>query len=169
MTETEYLEIDKRTNRTIKFFRVRKNSPTVEFVAEGAKLHFGNRDIDTLTCTVPVGFLKKDDQVVVSYKTVDVFRGTVESRVAHRSRGLAASETVTVSGPWSQMSRQLNPHVLRRQRRRRDQRPEPVPPVRRVPGHHDRGRRQARAAVLSDGDRPIRLLEDDARDHRHAG
>ena len=105
MTETEYLEIDKRTNRTIKFFRVRKNSPTVEFVAEGAKLHFGNRDIDTLTCTVPVGFLKKDDQVVVSYKTVDVFRGTVESRVAHRSRGLTASETVTVSGPWSKMSR----------------------------------------------------------------
>lgn len=105
MTETEYLEIDKRTNRTIKFFRVRKNSPTVEFVAEGAKLHFGNRDIDTLTCTVPVGFLKKDDQVVVSYKTVHVFRGTVESRVAHRSRGLTASETVTVSGPWSKMSR----------------------------------------------------------------
>lgn len=105
MTEADYLAVPRRETRLFKFFRIRSGSE-IEFTPEdGARLHFANRDTDTLEMSVPVGFLKKDDAVRVAYVNTTVFRGTLERRVAHRSRGLTASESVTICGPWSKMAR----------------------------------------------------------------
>ena len=106
MTEADYLAVPRRDARQFNFFRIRPKDKEREFVPEdGAKLHFANRDTDTLEMTVPVGFLRKDDAVRVTYRNVTVFLGTLERRVAHRSRGLTASESVTICGPWSKMAR----------------------------------------------------------------
>ncbi len=108
MTEAEYLALSKRSTRRFKFLRLR-GSAEVEFTPENARLHFANRDVDTLELTVPAGFLVKGDVVVVKYSgsgtDVTVFRGTLEKRVHHRSRGDLSSETCTISGPWSKMAR----------------------------------------------------------------
>ena len=105
MTEADYLAVTRRDARQFRFFRIRSGVETEFTPEDGAKLHFANRDTDTLEMTVPVGFLRKDDAVRVTYRNVTVFLGTLERRVAYRSRGLAASERVTVCGPWSKMAR----------------------------------------------------------------
>lgn len=108
MTEAEYLAIAKRSTRQFKFQR-RRGSGNIEFSPENARLHFANRDVDTLELTVPSGFLVKGDKVVVKYSgsgaDVTVFRGSLERRVRLQSRGNTISEICTISGPWSKMAR----------------------------------------------------------------
>lgn len=109
MTEADYLGLTKRDSRQFKFWRQRGET-TFEFTPENPRLHFANRDVDTLEVTVPDGFLVKNDKVIVKYYAastsgVTVFRGTLEKRVRHKSRGDTASETCTISGPWSKMQR----------------------------------------------------------------
>lgn len=109
MTEADYLGLTKRDSRQFKFWRQRGDA-TFEFTPENPRLHFANRDVDTLEVTVPEGFLVKNDKVIVKYYAastsgVTVFRGTLEKRVRHKSRGDTASETCTISGPWSKMQR----------------------------------------------------------------
>jgi len=92
--------------RLFSFARIRGNSPTRFYPGDGAKLHFGNRDVDTLEIPgVPSGFLAAGDVVTATYKGTCVFRGDVATIVESRSRGTDATQTVTCVGPWSKMQR----------------------------------------------------------------
>ena len=78
----------------------------VFFPAAGARLHFASNDTDTLTLPgLPVGMLGTGDVVTVAYNGVQVFRGTVATRVERQGRGTDRVEDVTVEGPWGVMSR----------------------------------------------------------------
>ena len=66
------------TSRLFSFKRVRSNAETRFYPGAGAKLHFANRDVDTLEMPgVPSGFLAAGDAVKAYYKNVCVFQGDV--------------------------------------------------------------------------------------------
>ena len=89
-----------------RLFAFYKNASTRFYPGDGARLHFANRDVDTLTLPqVPSGFLAAGDSVSVSYRGKTVFTGDVATIVESRGRGSDATQTVTCVGPWSKMQR----------------------------------------------------------------
>ena len=89
-----------------RLFAFYKNGATRFYPGDGAKLHFANRDVDTLSLPqVPSGFLAAGDSVSVSYRGKTVFTGEVATIVESRGRGSDATQTVTCVGPWSKMQR----------------------------------------------------------------
>lgn len=113
MTEADYIATPARTGKPFTFTRIRAGAANQAFLpGEGSRLHFANRAVDTLEVTgIPSGFLLAGDKVTVSYKgpgdssATTVFTGEVETRIENQSRGDDATETVTVTGPWSKMAR----------------------------------------------------------------
>lgn len=94
------------SSRLFSFQRVRSGNSTRFYPGAGAKLHFANRDVDTLEMPgVPSGFLAAGDVVTATYKGVCVFRGDVATISEARGRGTDATQTVTCVGPWSKMAR----------------------------------------------------------------
>ena len=94
------------SSRLFSFQRVRSGTSTRFYPGAGAKLHFANRDVDTLEMPgVPSGFLVAGDVVTATYKGVCVFRGDVATIVEAKGRGTDATQTVTCVGPWSKMAR----------------------------------------------------------------
>lgn len=89
-----------------RLFAFYKNGATRFYPGDGAKLHFANRDVDTLTLPqVPSGYLAQGDAVSVHYKGKRVFSGEVATIVESKGRGTDATQTVTCVGPWSKMQR----------------------------------------------------------------
>ena len=112
MTEADYIDTPARTGKPFTFTRIRAGVSQAFLPGEGSRLHFANRAADTLEVTgVPSGFLLAGDKVTVSYQgpgdssATTVFTGEVETRIENQSRGDDATETVTVTGPWSKMAR----------------------------------------------------------------
>ena len=112
MTTEQYQSISPREatpgagSRLFSFERVRSGSATRFMPGAGAKLHFANRDVDTLEMPgVPSGYLAAGDAVKAYYKGVCVFQGDVATIAEARGRGDDATQTVTCVGPWSKMSR----------------------------------------------------------------
>ena len=112
MTTAEYQSLVPRestpgaTSRLFSFERVRSGSATRFMPGAGAKLHFANRDVDTLEMPgVPSGYLAAGDAVKAYYKGVCVFQGDVATIAEARGRGDDATQTVTCVGPWSKMQR----------------------------------------------------------------
>ena len=112
MTAERYQSISPREatpgagSRLFSFERVRSGSATRFYPGAGAKLHFANRDVDTLEMPgVPSGYLAAGDAVKAYYKGVCVFQGDVATIAEARGRGDDATQTVTCVGPWSKMSR----------------------------------------------------------------
>lgn len=94
------------SSRLFSFERIRSGTSTRFYPGAGAKLHFANRDVDTLEIPgVPSGFLAPGDVVTATYKDVCVFRGDVATISEARGRGTDATQTVTCVGPWSKMAR----------------------------------------------------------------
>lgn len=112
MTEVKYTSITPReadpgtASRLFSFARIR-NGATVRFLpGDGARLHFANREADTLEMPgLPTGFLRPGDVVTATYRGACVFRGEVATIVETRGRGTDATQTVTCVGPWSKMQR----------------------------------------------------------------
>lgn len=99
-------ETPSATSRLFSFERIRSSVVTRFYPGAGAKLHFANRDVDTLEIPgVPSGFLAPGDVVTATYKDVCVFRGDVATIAEARGRGTDATQTVTCVGPWSKMAR----------------------------------------------------------------
>jgi len=97
---------DAASPRLFSFARIRENATTRFYPGDGAKLHFANRDVDTLEMPgLPSGFLAAGDTVTASYGGATVFRGEVATIVETRGRGDDATQTVTCAGPWSKMQR----------------------------------------------------------------
>ncbi|MBQ5796272.1 MAG: hypothetical protein IIW14_09810 [Kiritimatiellae bacterium] len=106
MTEADYIATPARTGHPFTFTRIRAGATQPFLPGEGSRLHFANRATDTLEVVgVPSGFLVAGDTVTVAYLGTLVFRGEVETRIENQSRGDDATETVTVTGPWSKMAR----------------------------------------------------------------
>lgn len=112
MTTQQYQNLNPReatpsaSSRLFSFARIRSGSSTRFYPGDGAKLHFANRDVDTLEIPgIPSGFLAAGDSVTAHYKGVCVFRGDVATIVEHKGRGTDATQTVTCVGPWSKMQR----------------------------------------------------------------
>ena len=112
MTTAEYQSLVPReatpgaTSRLFSFQRVRSGTATRFYPGAGTKLHFANRDVDTLEMPgVPSGFLAAGDAVKAFYKGVCVFRGDVATIEEARGRGDDATQNVTCVGPWSKMAR----------------------------------------------------------------
>lgn len=112
MTTAEYQSLVPRestpgaTSRLFSFERVRSGTATRFYPGAGTKLHFANRDVDTLEMPgIPSGFLAAGDAVKAFYKGVCVFQGDVATIVEGKRRGDDATQTVTCVGPWSKMSR----------------------------------------------------------------
>lgn len=94
------------SSRLFSFQRVRSGTSTRFYPGAGTKLHFANRDVDTLEMPdVPNGFLAAGDVVTATYKGTCVFRGDVATIAEARGRGIDATQTVTCVGPWSKMAR----------------------------------------------------------------
>lgn len=94
------------SSRLFSFTRIRSGASVRFYPGAGAKLHFANRDVDTLEMPgVPGGFLAAGDVVTVSYKGATVFRGDVATIAESKRRGTDATQTVTCVGPWSKMAR----------------------------------------------------------------
>lgn len=94
------------SSRLFSFQRVRSGTSTRFYPGAGTKLHFANRDVDTLEMPgVPNGFLAAGDVVTATYKGTCVFRGDVATIAEARGRGTDATQTVTCVGPWSKMAR----------------------------------------------------------------
>ena len=107
MTAAENTSIAPRANRAFKFL---KNGTTPFFPGAGTRLHFANRDVDTLVARdLPAGLLQAGDKVTVQYKGsgswVTVFVGDVDRIVDARGKGDTRVQTVTVAGPWGKMNR----------------------------------------------------------------
>ena len=107
MTADDNKSITPRAART---FRILKNGTDECFPGAGSRLHYANRDVDTLTLTsLPAGLLARGDTVTVQYggsgAWVTVFAGEVDRIVDTRGRGLERVQTVTVAGPWGRMNR----------------------------------------------------------------
>lgn len=112
MTTTQYQNLTPReatpgsTSRLFSFVRLRSGSSTRFYPGDGAKLHYANRDVDTLEIPgIPSGFLAAGDVVTATYKGACVFRGDVATIVEGKGRGSDATQTVTCVGPWSKMAR----------------------------------------------------------------
>ena len=112
MTHEDYQNLTPREADTgtssslFSFVRLRDGVETRFYPGDGARLHFANRDVDTLEMPgVPSGYLAAGDVVTASYKGVCVFRGDVASIVESEGRGTDATQTVTCVGPWSKMQR----------------------------------------------------------------
>lgn len=112
MTESQYQNLTPREatpgadSRLFSFSRVRSGATTRFYPGDGARLHFANRDVDTLEIPgVPAGYLAAGDAVTAHYRGVCVFRGDVATVVESRGRGADATQTVTCVGPWSKMQR----------------------------------------------------------------
>jgi len=112
MTTAQYQNLEPReatpsaTSRLFSFARIRGGTTTRFYPGDGARLHFANRDVDTLEMPgVPSGYLAAGDVVTATYKGACVFRGEVASIVEHKGRGTDATQTVTCAGPWSKMQR----------------------------------------------------------------
>ena len=112
MTAERYQDISPReetpgaASRLFSFERVRSGSSTRFMPGAGTKLHFANRDVDTLEMPgVPSGYLAAGDAVKAYYRGVCVFQGDVATISETRGRGDDATQTVTCVGPWSKMSR----------------------------------------------------------------
>jgi len=94
------------SSRLFSFQRIRSGTATRFYPGAGTKLHFANRDVDTLEMPgVPNGFLAAGDVVTATYKGTCVFRGDVATIAEARGRGTDATQTVTCVGPWSKMAR----------------------------------------------------------------
>lgn len=94
------------SSRLFSFHRIRSTVVTRFYPGAGTKLHFANRDVDTLELPgVPSGFLAAGDVVTATYKGVCVFRGDVATIAEAKGRGTDATQTVTCVGPWSKMAR----------------------------------------------------------------
>jgi len=94
------------TSRLFAFKRVRGGSEERIFPGAGTRLHFGNRDTDTLEMPgMPSGLLAAGDVVTAHYRGACVFRGEVAKVVKRDGRGTDQTETVTCVGPWSKMER----------------------------------------------------------------
>jgi len=115
MNATTYQNITPReaspgsTSKLFYFYRIRTGTQPTRFLpGDGAKLHFANRDTDTLTLPgMPAGFLAAGDTVKAYYKGTCVFIGEVETIVEINGRGDDATNTVTCAGPWAKMSRMI--------------------------------------------------------------
>lgn len=112
MTEVKYTSITPReadpgtASRLFSFARIR-NGATVRFLpGDGARLHFANREADTLEMPgLPAGFLRPGDSVTATYRGRCVFRGEVERLTESMGRGGDATQSVTCAGPWAKMAR----------------------------------------------------------------
>ncbi len=94
------------SSRLLSFHRVRDGAETRFLPGAGARLHFANLDADTLELPdLPPGFLVRGDSVRVQFRGRTVFRGELTSVRRSFSRGLAASDSATLSGPWAKMAR----------------------------------------------------------------
>lgn len=108
MTAAENQSIAPRASRAFKFL---KNGTTEFFPGAGTRLHFANRDVDTLVAQVlPAGLLQSGDTVTVQYNNgsgswVTVFVGDVDRIVDRHGRGTDRVQDVTVAGPWSKLNR----------------------------------------------------------------
>jgi len=72
----------------------------------GTRIHFANRDVDTLTLVgLPAGLVTSDDTVVVKYLGTRVFTGQVERIVDSHGRGDQRVQEVLCHGPWGALSR----------------------------------------------------------------
>lgn len=112
MTTQQYQNLTPReaspsaSSRLFSFARIRSGAATRFYPGDGAKLHYANRDVDTLEIPgVPSGYLAAGDSVTAHYKGVCVFRGDVATIVEAKGRGTDATQTVTCVGPWSKMQR----------------------------------------------------------------
>lgn len=112
MTHEDYQALTPReanpgaASRLFSFTRIRSGTATRFYPGDGTKLHYANRDVDTLEMPgVPSGYLAAGDVVTASYKGACVFRGEVATIVETRGRGTDATQTVTCVGPWSKMQR----------------------------------------------------------------
>ena len=107
MTAAENTSLAPRTSRAFKFL---KNGSTEFFPGSGTRLHFANRDVDTLVAqALPAGLLQSGDAVIVQYNGsgsfVTVFSGEVDRIVDRHGRGTERVQDVTVVGPWSKLNR----------------------------------------------------------------
>lgn len=94
------------SSRLFSFQRIRSGTSTRFYPGAGAKLHFANRDVDTLEMPgVPSGYLAAGDVVTATYRGVCVFRGDVATIAETRGRGDDATQKVVCVGPWSKMAR----------------------------------------------------------------
>lgn len=112
MTTHQYQNLTPReanpgsTSRLFSFSRIRSGTATRFYPGDGAKLHFANRDVDTLEIPgVPSGYLAAGDVVTAHYKGTCVFRGDVATVTESKARGTDATQNVTCVGPWSKMQR----------------------------------------------------------------
>lgn len=112
MTTSEYESLRPReaagaaAPRLFSFFRIRAGETVRFYPGDGARLHFANRDVDTLDIPgVPTGYLRPGDVVTAHYRGACVFRGDVATITESRARGTDATETVACTGPWSKMQR----------------------------------------------------------------
>ena len=107
MTAAENTSLAPRTSRAFKFL---KNGSTEFFPGAGTRLHFANRDVDTLVVQgIPAGLLQAGNTVTVKYNGsgswVTVFSGEVDRIVDRHGRGTERVQDVTVSGPWNKLNR----------------------------------------------------------------
>lgn len=112
MTTSQYENLipreaaDATAPRLFSFARIRGGVTTRFYPGDGARLHFANRDVDTLELPgVPSGYLAAGDVVTAHYRGLCVFRGDVATIVESKHRGTDATQTVTCVGPWSKMQR----------------------------------------------------------------
>ncbi|MCR5751924.1 MAG: hypothetical protein K6G91_08170, partial [Kiritimatiellae bacterium] len=92
-------------SRLFSFTRHRTGTSDTRFLPGAARLHFANRDADTLEALVPSGFLLAGDLVSAQYKGVTVFKGEVDRITRRAGRGLDSTDDVVCVGPWAKMSR----------------------------------------------------------------
>jgi hypothetical protein len=111
MTAAENTSLAPRASRAFKFLRKRDGENYKEFYpCSGTRLHFANRDVDTLVAQgIPEGLLQCGDKVFVQHyesgSWVTVFAGEVDRIVDRHGRGTDRVQDVTVAGPWSKLSR----------------------------------------------------------------
>lgn len=102
MTAAENTSLAPRASRAFTFL---KNGAEF-FPGAGTRLHFANRDVDTLVAQgLPAGLLQAGDAVTVQYNGATVFSGEVDRIVDRHGRGSERVQDVTVTGPWSKLSR----------------------------------------------------------------
>ncbi len=102
MTAAENTSLAPRSSRAFTFL---KNGAEF-FPGAGTRLHFANRDVDTLVAQgLPAGLLQAGDAVSVQYNGATVFSGEVDRIVDRHGRGTERVQDVTVAGPWSKLNR----------------------------------------------------------------
>ena len=107
MTAAENTSIAPRTNRAFKFLK----DGGEFFPGAGTRLHFANRDVDTLVVQgLPAGLLQAGNTVTVQYNNgsgswATVFVGEVDRILDRHGRGTDRVQDVTVVGPWNKLNR----------------------------------------------------------------